>query len=70
MRMLLDLNGYNGEEYSEHSPRRGMATESAKAGISDSDIQLSGGWQDARSMRLYIDRKPQQFQVIAKKFFG
>ena len=69
MRNLLELIGYNGDDYSEHSPRRGMATEGASSGMTESEIQISGGWQDQRSMRLYIDRKPQQFQNIAKKFF-
>ncbi len=67
MRDLLNFLGYNGDEYSAHSPRRGMATHSADIGIPEPDIQLSGGWQSSQSMRLYIDRQPHQYQRIANR---
>ncbi len=70
MRDLLTSLGYVGTDYGEHSARRGAATHSSKIGIPDSEIQLAGGWETARAMKLYIDRKPQQFQRISKKIFS
>lgn len=69
LRNLLTDLGYDGEQFSEHSSRRGAASHSAEVGISDQEIQLAGGWQSSNSMKLYIDRQPQQFQRINTKMF-
>ncbi len=67
MREVLNYNGYDGSLFSEHSPRRGVATHSAAVGIPDDEIQIAGGWSDPRSMRLYIDRDPRQSQNLASR---
>ena len=67
MRTMLRNLGYDAQKYGLHSSRRGAATHSAQIGIPDSEIQLSGGWQSAKSMKLYVDRKPKQFQRITNK---
>jgi hypothetical protein len=69
MRDLLDNMGYDGKKYSEHSSRRGAATRSADIGIPDDQIQVAGGWQDTRTVQLYIDRKPTASQKFTRKLF-
>jgi hypothetical protein len=69
MRSLLDHLGYNGSEYSGHSSRRGVATRSAAVGIPEDEIQVAGGWNDPRSVRVYIDRQPEQSQRLTRRIF-
>ncbi len=70
MRKLLTDLGYDGNEFGEHSSRRGAATHSSEVGVSDANIQFSGGWTNSASMQLYIDKKPKHFQKLAKQIFS
>jgi len=72
-RSLSDLKdfvtqlGYDGEAFSEHSHKRGAATESSNQGISDDQIQDQGGWTNLKTTRLYIDKKPGKTHAFIKK---
>jgi hypothetical protein len=47
--------------------KRGAATASHRAGIPESEIQVEGGWTNAKTVKLYIDRDPRSSQKLAKK---
>jgi len=72
-RALSDLKnfvtqlGYDGDAFSEHSHKRGAATESSSQGLSDNQIQDQGGWTNIRTTRLYIDKKPSKNHAFIKK---
>ncbi len=69
LRNLLDNLGYEGQNYSEHSSKRGVATRSSEIGIDDNSIQVAGGWKDLRTVRKYIDRDPKQHQRLIARIF-
>ena len=52
-RKLLKLLGYDDTQFHGHSFRKGGATSLAKAGVSDSVIQLVGRWA-SECYKLYI----------------
>jgi len=66
LREVLDLLGYQGSDYGEHSAKRGMATHCARLGIPEPDIQVAGNWTNLKTTRLYIDKKT----VKAQKFIN
>jgi len=72
-RALSDLKefvtqlGYDGDAFSEHSHKRGAATESSSQGISENQIQEQGGWTNIKTTRLYIDKKPNKNHAFIKK---
>jgi len=57
LRYYLTELGYEGDQFSEHSLKRGAATDSDEAGIPETDIQEQGGWTNIKTTRLYIDKK-------------
>jgi len=57
LREVLDLLGYCGADYGEHSAKRGMATHCSKLGIPEPEIQVAGNWTNLKTTRLYIDKK-------------
>jgi len=57
LRYYLTELGYEGDKFSEHSLKRGAATDSDAAGIPETDIQEQGGWTNIKTTRLYIDKK-------------
>jgi len=67
LRQVMDELGYDGREFGEHSMKRGAATSSHEAGVSEADIQTEGGWTNSKTVKLYIDRGPSKSQTIAKK---
>jgi hypothetical protein len=67
LRQVIDSLGYNGADFSEHSMKRGAATASHDAGVSEPEIQHEGGWTSSRTVRLYIDRSARASQKIAKR---
>ncbi len=69
LRNLLDHIGLNGDDYSEHSSKRGAATRSSEVGVDDVSIQIAGGWRDLRTVRKYIDRNPLETQRLMKRIF-
>ncbi len=66
-RRLLDKIGYKGAEYSLHSMRRGAASHGDDVGIPESELQHAGGWHNPKTLKLYIQNKPQKAQKILKK---
>jgi len=72
-RNVMTTLGYNGEEFSEHSHKRGAATDGDAAGMTESEIQEQGHWTNPRTTRLYIDKKDDkslayQVNLIRKMF--
>jgi hypothetical protein len=66
LREILDSMGYNGRDFGEHSMKRGAATSSHEAGVSEPDIQTEGGWSSSRTVKLYIDKGVKSSQRIAQ----
>lgn len=62
-RSVMDRLGYNGEEFSEHSHKRGAATDSDAAGMTEPEIQEQGHWTNPRTTRLYIDKKDDKYHA-------
>lgn len=60
MRQILTSIGENGDEYGEHSGKRGGATYAAELGIIEEEIRIMGDWKDIRTARLYIDKNTPQ----------
>jgi len=56
LRYVMDTLGYDGQEFSEHSMKRGIATESSSLGMTDHEIQVQGGWSSIETARKYIDK--------------
>ena len=52
---VLELVGVNPAGYSEHSMKRGGATEAARCGATRDEIQFAGHWKSARTVERYID---------------
>jgi hypothetical protein len=63
----LDHLGYNGQDYSEHSSRRDVATHSSDIGVEESAIQNAGHWLDSRTVKKYIDRHPREHQKLTRR---
>jgi hypothetical protein len=55
LQYVLGLSGINGKGFSEHSMKRGGATEAAKCGASREEIQQFGHWKSARTVDKYIE---------------
>jgi len=51
---MLDSVGEEGRLYSEHSMRRGGATQAASQGISDGMILQSGNWYNLQTASNYV----------------
>ncbi len=54
-RFLLKKIEVDPHGYSEHSMRRGGATEAAKNGASTDEIQIAGDWANLRTAEKYVD---------------
>lgn len=54
-RATIDQTGRNGRDYSEHSGKRGAATEAAGSGMAENEICDVGNWKNPKTARLYID---------------
>jgi len=54
--------------FSEHSNKRGRATEAAKAGLNDNEIADIGDWTNVKTARQYIEQttrvRPMQLPVF------
>jgi hypothetical protein len=55
LRYVLSLVGVDPAGYSEHSMKRGGATEAARYGATREEIQNAGHWKCARTVERYID---------------
>ncbi len=66
-RSMLDQVGYDGKAYSMHSMRRGAASHGDNVGISETELLHAGGWANAKTLRLYVENRPQKAQKILKK---
>jgi len=67
LRDLITELGYDGNEFSEHSHKRGAASESSSAGISETDIQEQGNWKSLATTRKYIDQSDTRSLSFTKK---
>jgi len=56
MRALIDSVGLNGNDYAEHSGKRGGASYAAKIGMIEEEIREEGHWKSTATARLYIDK--------------
>lgn len=66
VRDVLIRCGMNPEGYSTHSGRVGSVVSMAEAGISNIDIQLSGGWSDPKMPARYAEQVNTKRTGIAK----
>lgn len=66
-RAVLDNLGYDGKSYSMHSMRRGAASHGDNAGIPESELLHAGGWKNVKTMKLYVQNRPQKAQKILRK---
>ncbi len=66
-RTMLSQLGYDGSQFSMHSMRRGAASHGDDIGIPESELQHAGGWHNPKTLKLYIQNKPQKSQKILKK---
>jgi hypothetical protein len=55
LKTVIDKAGYNGEDYTEHSNKRGAATHAANSGLADSEICDIGNWKNIKTARVYIE---------------
>ena len=55
LRFVLHQVGIDPTGYSEHSMRRGGATEAARGGASTGEIQFAGDWSCPRTAEKYIE---------------
>ncbi len=55
LRFVLDRAGIVPAGFSEHSMRRGGATEAARRGASTGEIQFAGDWSCPRTAEKYIE---------------
>lgn len=55
LRLVLQRIGVDPEGYSEHSMRRGGATEAAKQGATTGEIQFAGDWSCPRTAEKYVE---------------
>jgi len=55
LREVISSLAYPGEEFSEHSMKRGVATESSQL-FSDDQIREEGDWKSLSTARKYIDK--------------
>lgn len=55
LRYILRKIGIDPRGYSEHSMRRGGATEAARSGASTDEIQIAGDWASLRTAEKYVD---------------
>ncbi len=55
LQYTFGMAGINARDYSEHSMKRGGATEAARCGASREEIQIAGHWACPRTVEKYID---------------
>lgn len=55
LRVIFCSAGLDPTGYSEHSMRRGGATEAARQGASVGEIQFAGNWSCTRTVEKYIE---------------
>jgi len=60
LRYVLRLVGVDPTGYSEHSMKRGGATEAARRGASSEEIQHAGHWVNPRTVERYIEASNQR----------
>jgi len=70
LRNVLTGLGYDGNEFSEHSLKRGVATDSDAAGIPENEIQEEGGWTNVQTTRRYIDKKDTKSVLYTRKLIA
>ena len=66
-RNLLTKLGYEGAQFSLHSMRRGAASHGDNIGIPESELQHAGGWHNPKTLKLYVQNRPQKTQKILTK---
>jgi len=64
LRYVLQLVGEDPKGFSEHSMKRGGATEAAKRGATVGEIQAVGHWTNSQTVEKYIEDS----QVMAREF--
>jgi hypothetical protein len=60
LRKLLNEIGFPGNEFGEHSGRRGGATKACESGASLEEIQFLGNWKSSKQASKYIERSVQK----------
>lgn len=66
LRYVLTLVGEDPSGYSEHSMRRGGATEAARRGAAPDEIQTAGNWASVQTANRYVDHPQMRNQVLQK----
>ena len=61
---LMQAIGEDPSGYSQHSMKRGGATEAAKRGAGVAAIQVAGNWSTARTASLYVDGPQHRNQLL------
>ena len=61
LRFVLRSAGINPSGFSEHSMRRGGATEAARCGASTEEIQFAGDWSCPQTAEKYIEASQRDF---------
>lgn len=64
LQFVLGLIGEDPTGYSEHSSKRGGATEAARLGAPMHDIQLAGQWSSTQTASLYVDNPLPTNQIL------
>lgn len=52
---VITLAGHPGQQFAEHSNKRGGATHAANCGISGEEIRELGQWRNVQTAQLYVD---------------
>jgi hypothetical protein len=68
LRYCLRLINVDPRGYSEHSMKRGGATEAAKRGATVGEIQHAGHWTSTKTAEKYIDESQRRIKDFNKYF--
>ncbi len=69
LKHLLRLCGEDPSGFSQHSMKRGGASEAANNGAGEAEIATAGNWSQLKTARKYIDNKPAN-NVLLKKYLA
>lgn len=69
LQYVLQLIGLDPRGFSEHSMRRGGATEAARMGATTSEIQSAGNWSNPQVAGRYVDHAQVRNQRL-QRFLG
>lgn len=69
LQYVLQLIGVDPRGFSEHSMRRGGATEAARMGATASEIQNAGNWSNLQTASRYVDHAQVRNQGL-QRFLG